>query len=365
MSSVWGNNIKISVFGESHGENIGVVIDAPPAGIKIDTEYILLQMSRRAPGLDDTATKRKESDFPKIISGVKNGITTGAPLTAIIENSDSHSKDYSELEIKPRPSHADYAAHIHYGGFEDVRGGGHFSGRLTAPIVFAGSLLRIYLKQMGITIGGHIERIGNVTDERFSPAFIDEKELNCLSGKTFAVRNEITEQKMRNEILSAAKNGDSVGGILEIAVTGIDAGFGNPMFNGVENVISSAVFGIPAVKGIEFGDGFDFAKGHGSNSNDEMYIENGKVKCKTNHCGGITGGITNGMPIIFRVAFKPTPSVSFAQNTVNLKLMQNDTLTVKGRHDPCVVPRALAAVEAMTAIAVVDLLKEVPFIATV
>lgn len=358
MASSLGDKIKVSVFGESHGPAIGMVMDSPPAGIKIDFTALWRELDRRAPGNDPTATKRKEADMPEFISGLKDGVTTGAPLTAIIKNTSQRSKDYSELEIKPRPSHADYAAHVHYGGFNDVSGGGHFSGRLTAPLVIAGAILKQYLKTKGITIGGHILRIGSVEDQHFDPVNVTAQELEMLSTR-FPLIEPSAEEKMRSEVAFAAKRGDSVGGIIEIAVTGINAGFGGPMFDGVENIISKAVFGVPAVKGIEFGLGFGFGSAVGSKVNDPLTLEDGKVVCKTNNCGGITGGITNGMPIIFRCAIKPTPSISMIQETVDLEKREDTILEIKGRHDPCIVPRALPAIEAVTAIAVANLLQEV------
>lgn len=359
MASFLGDKIKVSVFGESHGPAIGMVMDSPPAGIKIDFAALRQELDRRAPGNDPTATKRKEADIPEFLSGLKDGVTTGAPLTAIIKNTSQRSKDYSELEVKPRPSHADYAAHVHYGGFNDISGGGHFSGRLTAPLVIAGAILKQYLKTKGITVGGHILRIGSVEDRHFDPVNVSAEQLDEIKTRTFPLNDASLEEKMRSEVALVAKNGDSVGGVVEIAVTGINAGFGGPMFDGVENIISKAVFGVPAVKGIEFGDGFSFGSAVGSKANDPLTIKNGKVVCKTNHCGGITGGITNGMPIIFRCAIKPTPSISMMQETVDLEKMANTTLEIKGRHDPCIVPRALPAIEAVTAIAVANLLWEV------
>lgn len=358
MASVIGNKIKVSVFGESHGPAIGMVMDSPPAGLKLDFEEIYRELSRRAPGNDPTATKRKEPDIPEFLSGLKDGVTTGAPLAAIIRNTSQHSKDYSELERKPRPSHADFAANIHFGGFNDIAGGGHFSGRLTAPIVIAGAILKQYLKTKGITIGGHILSIGKEKDTPLDPVAVSGEELERLSRLSFPVINANAEAKMRNEVAQAAEIGDSVGGVLELAVTGISAGFGGPMFDGVENIISKAVFGIPAVKGIEFGDGFNISSLRGSQANDGMRYENGKVVCTTNHSGGITGGITNGMPIIFRTALKPTPSISLSQQTVDLYDKSNTTLSIKGRHDPCIVLRALPAIEAVTAIALSNLLDE-------
>lgn len=358
MSSVIGNKIKVSVFGESHGPAIGMVMDSPPAGLKLDFEEISRELARRAPGNDPTATKRKEPDIPEFLSGLKDGVTTGAPLAAIVRNTSQHSKDYSELMCKPRPSHADYAANIHFGGFNDISGGGHFSGRLTAPIVIAGAILKQYLKTKGITVGGHILSIGKEKDSPLDPVSVSGEKLERLSRLPFPVIDVAAEERMRNEVAQAAEAGDSVGGVLELAVTGVPAGFGGPMFDGVENIISKAVFGIPAVKGIEFGDGFGISSLRGSQANDGMRYEKGKVVCTTNHCGGITGGITNGMPIIFRTALKPTPSISLSQETVDLCEKSNTSLNIKGRHDPCIVLRALPAIEAVTAIALSNLLDE-------
>ena len=359
MASVIGDKIKVSVFGESHGPAIGMVMDSPPAGLTLDFDEIRRELSRRAPGNDPTATKRKEPDVPEFLSGIKGSVTTGAPLAAIIRNTSQRSGDYENICAKPRPSHADYAAGVHFGGFNDVSGGGHFSGRLTAPIVVAGAILKQYLKTKGIYIGGHILSIGAAKDTRFDPVDITADRLCRLSSLSFSVIDPAAEEKMRSEVSAAAKDGDSIGGVLELAVTGIRAGFGGPMFDGAENIISKAVFGIPAVKGIEFGGGFALSEMRGSLANDSMeYNKDGKVFCKTNNNGGITGGITNGMPIIFRVAIKPTPSIAKAQNTVDTVTGNNTVLEIKGRHDPCIVPRALPAVEAVTAIAVANLLSE-------
>lgn len=359
MSSVIGKKISVSVFGESHGPAIGMVMDNPPVGVSLDIDYISEQMARRAPGKDSTSTPRKESDLPEFLSGIKNSLTTGAPLTAIIRNTNTRSVDYESLMRCPRPSHADYAAAVHYNGFNDVAGGGHFSGRLTAPLVTAGSILRLYLKSKGIEIGGHICQIGRVMDTRFDPISVDPSSLVSLSKSNFALLDTSKESEMRSEVEAARLDNDSIGGMVEIAVTGLPAGLGGPMFDGAENIISKAVFGIPAVKGIEFGDGFALCSMRGSEANDQMYMNDGKVACRTNHNGGITGGITNAMPLIFRVAIKPTPSISKEQETVDLKAGKNVPLTIHGRHDPCIVPRALPAIEAVTAIAVANLLSEV------
>ncbi len=358
MSSQIGDRIKVSVFGESHGKAIGMVMDSPPAGLTLDFEEIERELSRRAPGNDPTATKRKEPDKPIFLSGIKNGVTTGAPLAAIIENTSQKSSDYDELSFKPRPSHSDYAAFVHFAGYNDISGGGHFSGRLTAPLVIAGAILKQYLKTKGIVIGGHILNIGSAFDQRFDPVNVSKEELLSLSGRSFAVLDPTAEEKMRNEVSLAAKDGDSIGGSVEIAVTGLAAGYGSPMFDGAENIIAKAVFGVPAVKALEFGAGSLLSQMRGSEANDQIYIKDGEIRHKTNFSGGILGGITNGMPLIFRAAIKPTPSISKKQETVDLLEGKNTTLEIKGRHDPCIVPRALPAIEAVTAIAIANLINE-------
>lgn len=356
MSSTYGEKIKISVFGESHGNGIGVVIDGLPAGVKIDMDSVLVQMSRRAPGKDKTATPRKESDLPKVLSGMFGDTLTGAPLCAVIENTNTRSGDYGNLLSCPRPGHSDYTAFVKYNGANDIRGGGHFSGRITAPIVFAGSICRQILAQKGIKIAAHINSIGNVADEPFNPVSIDDALIDRLNVSSFALVDNSVEEKMRNEVEDARMSLDSVGGTIECAVTGIEAGIGEPMFDGVEGVIAKAVFGVPAIKGIEFGKGFELSKMRGSQSNDSFRYKDGKVVTESNNCGGILGGITNGMPIIFRAAVKPTPSISQKQKSVDLQKKENTELEVHGRHDPCIVPRAVPVIEAVTAIAISNLM---------
>ena len=356
MSSTYGDKIKISVFGESHGNGIGVVIDGLPAGVKIDMDSVLVQMSRRAPGKDKTATPRKESDLPKVISGMLGDTLTGAPLCAVIENTNTRSGDYGNLLSCPRPGHSDYTAFVKYNGANDIRGGGHFSGRLTAPIVFAGSICRQILAQKGIKIAAHINSIGNVSDETFNPVSIDDALIDRLNESSFALIDNSVEEKMRDEVEDARMSLDSIGGTIECAVTGIEAGIGEPMFDGVEGVIAKAVFGVPAIKGVEFGKGFELSRMRGSQSNDSFRYVDGKVVTETNNCGGILGGITNGMPIIFRAAVKPTPSIAQKQKTVDLQKKENSELEVHGRHDPCIVPRAVPVIEAVTAIAIANLM---------
>lgn len=356
MSSTFGDKIKISVFGESHGNGIGVVIDGLPAGEKIDLDKVYAQMARRAPGRDKTATARKESDIPNILSGMLGDTLTGAPLCAVIENTNTRSADYGNLLAAPRPGHSDYAAYVKYSGANDIRGGGHFSGRITAPIVFAGAVCRQLLEKKGVKIAAHIKSIGGVNDDGFDPTSIGSELMDRLSGSSFSLINTEAEEKMRAEVESAKAELDSVGGVIECAVTGLGAGFGDPMFDGVEGVIAKAVFGVPAVKGIEFGAGFESARLRGSQNNDPFRMENGKVVTETNNCGGILGGITDGMPIVFRAAIKPTPSIAQRQRTVNLQKAQNAELEIKGRHDPCIVPRAVPVIEAAAAIAIINLI---------
>ncbi|MBQ5440227.1 MAG: chorismate synthase [Clostridia bacterium] len=357
MGSFFGDKIRISVFGESHGTAMGVIIDGLPAGEEIDMNEVYVQMQRRAPGGDKTATPRKEADFPEVLSGMLNGKTTGAPLAAVIHNTNTRSSDYGNLISSPRPGHADYTAYLKYGGCNDIRGGGHFSGRLTANIVFAGAVARQILKRKGITIAAHIYSIGNAYDAPFEPCGITDELTDKLNKSKFALVNDDCENSMRELVEAARLDGDSVGGIIECIIQGMPKGVGDPMFNGVENVISAAVFGVPAVKGIEFGSGFSGTLKRGSENNDEFYYdEQGNIRTYTNNHGGALGGITSGMPIIFRAAVKPTPSVSVEQKTVNLQTGENTTVVVKGRHDPCIVPRAVPVIEAAAAIAVINVL---------
>ncbi len=357
MSSTWGENIKISIFGGSHTQAIGVVMDGLPAGETVDMEAVLTQMARRAPGKDKSSTQRKESDTPQILSGMLDGVLTGAPLCAMIANTNQNSKDYSGLKITPRPGHADYTAHIRYNGANDIRGGGHFSARLTACLVFAGAVCRQILAKKGITIGAHVYSIGNCADTPLDPVNVTADQLQDLASRYFPTVNPAAETAMRELIEEKRLVQDSIGGVVECAVTGMPAGIGDPMFGGVENVLAHILYGIPAVKGVEFGDGFAVANHCGSENNDAFYYgENGNVRTRTNHCGGILGGITTGMPLVFRAAFKPTPSIARQQDTVNLQTGKNDTLSIVGRHDPCVVPRAVPVVEAAAAIALLDML---------
>ena len=354
MSSTYGEKIKISVFGESHGGGIGVVIDGLPAGEAIDFDAVLAQMARRAPGRDKTATPRKESDTPRVLSGMLGGVLTGAPLCAVIENTNTRSQDYGDLLAKPRPGHSDYTAYIKYHGANDIRGSGHFSGRITAPLVFAGAVCRQLLERRGIQIAAHIQSVGSIHDKPFDPVAVPSALIKRLSASSFALIDESAEEPVRAEIEAARLAQDSVGGTIECAVTGLPAGVGEPMFDGLEGAIAKAVFGVPAVKGIEFGAGFALAAMRGSRANDAFCYQNGHVVTETNHCGGILGGIANGMPLIFRCAVKPTPSISQPQKTVDLQTGENTVLTIHGRHDPCIVPRAVPVIEAVTALAIIN-----------
>lgn len=355
MSANWGTNIELSLFGESHGKAIGIVIGNLPAGIKLDMNAIRKDMQRRAPGQNKMSTARKEADEVEIISGLLDGMTTGAPLVGMIYNNDQHSKDYSYLKELMRPGHSDYPAYKKYHGFNDVRGGGHFSGRLTAPIVFAGAIAKQILAAKEIYVGAHIQSIKDVEDERFD-VNVSESTLEKLFIKQYPTINDEVFMKMQEVIEEARLNQDSVGGMIECAIINVPAGIGNPFFDSIESHLSQLLFSIPAVKSVSFGLGEKITQLYGSEANDSYYYDNDIVKAKTNHNGGILGGISNGMPIIFRVGIKPTPSISKKQNTVNVKTNENTVLEVKGRHDPCIVPRAIVVVEAMAALGILDII---------
>ena len=352
MSSTYGDFLKLSIFGQSHGPAIGMTMDGIPAGLPVDEEKLQQFLARRAPGFGDYATSRKEEDQPKFLSGVLDGYTCGAPIAAMIRNSNTRSGDYDNLRDSPRPGHADYTAQIKYGGFQDAAGGGHFSGRLTAPLCIAGGLCRQWLEECGIQVHAHIAAIGGVRDDAMDPMNpqipdTDEK---------FPVINPAMGEAMRQRIAQAKLEGDSVGGIVECAVTGLPVGLGEPMFGGCESKLAQIIYGIPAVKGLEFGLGFASAELTGSINNDPFTVVDGAIKTTTNNAGGILGGITNGMPLTFKVAFKPTPSIAKSQQSVSLSRNCAGLLKVKGRHDPCIVPRAVPVVEAAAAIAVFDMI---------
>ena len=354
MSSEFGTLIKISVFGQSHGKAIGVVIDGLPAGETVDTEELQAFLNRRRGGGSPLSTARKEGDVPVFLSGLENGRTCGAPLCAVIENADQHSSDYAGLTDTPRPGHADFTAAVKWGGAADMRGGGHFSGRLTAPLCIAGGIAKQILSRRGIHVGAHLSSVGTEQDDVF-PLHPTADLFDTVAAKAFPVLSDEAGARMQEAILAARSEGDSLGGIVECAAIGLPAGLGDPMFDGMESRLAAALFGIPAVKGVEFGAGFGVAGLYGSQNNDPFYFDaDGKVKTSTNHAGGILGGITTGMPMVFRVGVKPTASISQNQQSVNLQTGENQILSVHGRHDPCIVPRAVPVVESAAAIALMN-----------
>ena len=352
MKNTFGQSVALTIFGESHGAAVGAVIDGLAPGISVNENFIKSQLDLRRP-YGKISTPRVEEDEFEILSGIYNGKTTGTPLCIIIRNKNTKSKDYSELENKPRPSHADYTGDIKYRGFEDPRGGGHFSGRITAAIVAAGAIVIDALKNKGITIGTHIKSCGNISDRDFSDI---EKDIKILGNEKFAVLDGNAAEKMIEKIEKAAEEKDSVGGILETAISGLPAGVGEPWFDSFESVLAKGLFAIPAVKGVEFGLGFEFANTTGSRSNDPFIIKNGEIKTETNNNGGINGGITNGMPVIFRTVIKPTPSIFREQKTVNIKTGEETMLTLTGRHDPAIFHRARVVVDSIAAFTAADLL---------
>ena len=390
MSSSYGKKIKLTIFGQSHSKAIGMTLEGIPAGKKIDMDRLNSFMQRRAPGNNAYSTPRKEADRPEFLSGVVGDVTCGTPITAVIMNTNTRSKDYDILKNIPRPGHADYTGFVKYGEDRDYTGGGHFSGRLTAPMCIAGGIIIQLLEEQGIYICSHIASIGNIHDEGdivdygFNSCLRDvagkqsvgddvrtgvteegssnEQNRTCdnnlwrnkIAEKEFPVIDDAQGEKMKAYIAEKKSLGDSVGGVIECAVLGLPAGIGDPMFDGMENRIAQAVFGIPAVKGIEFGNGFESATLTGSQNNDEFCIKDGKIQTLTNNCGGILGGITDGMPLVFRAAFKPTPSIAKEQRSVRLDTMEETVLSVPGRHDPCIVPRAVPRVEAAAALAIYD-----------
>lgn len=357
MSSEFGKLLKVSVFGQSHGKAIGVNIDGLPAGESINMDALYAFIARRRPGKDPLSTARKEKDVPVFLSGIENDITCGAPLCAIIENQDAHSPDYQSLADRPRPSHADYTAWAKWNGHADMRGGGHFSGRLTAPLCIAGGIAKQILARRGIHVGAHLASVGQINDATF-PLHPTAELFDSVAAKYFPVIDDQAGKQMQELILRAKDSLDSVGGIVECAAIGLPVGLGDPMFDGIENRLAAALFGIPAVKGVEFGLGFTSARLFGSENNDPFTIENGTITAATNRAGGILGGITTGMPVTLRTAIKPTPSISQSQRTVSLSGKTPEELVIPGRHDPCIAHRAVPVVEAVTAIVLLDLLLE-------
>ncbi len=366
MANIYGNNIQLAIFGGSHDPEIGMTLTGFPAGVRLPEAELLAFMARRAPGQGPWATARKEPDIPVFTAGVteetaedgkKVYVTDGNPMRAVIVNQNQRSGDYASLSDTPRPSHADYPARMKFGDTVDLRGGGKYSGRLTAPLCIAGAFCLTYLRERGIEIGAHIQQIGAVKDMPFARLCVDKETLHTPAARPFPVLDPEAGEAMRGEIECARMTGDSVGGSVECAVTGLPVGLGDHPFEGMEGRISSILFSIPAVKAVAFGDGFDFVTGYGSTHNDPYCVDaDGAIRTKTNHCGGIVGGMSTGMPVIFSCAFKPTPSIGVEQDTVSLSRRENTILTVKGRHDPCIVPRAVPVVEAAAAVAVVDMM---------
>ena len=352
MKNTFGNSVSVTLFGESHGSAIGAVLDGLAPGIPVDESLIARQLTLRRPA-GDTGSARREADRFSLVSGVYNGMTTGTPLCILIPNEDTDSAPYHALGGVARPGHADYTAQCKYHGFQDPRGGGHFSGRLTAPLVAVGAVAISALRARGIHIGTHILRCGGISDRSFRDMHTDIEALNQMD---FAVLDEHAKQMMQQAIAAAAAEKDSLGGVLETAVTGVPAGIGEPWFDTVESLLSHALFSIPAVKGVEFGAGFAMADGCGSRYNDPFSVENGRIITQTNHNGGVNGGITNGMPLLFRCAVKPTPSIGKEQQTVDYLHCENRTITITGRHDPAIVHRARVVVDSLTAIVLCDLL---------
>ena len=356
MSSVFGHQLKLSLFGESHGPAVGMTLDGFPAGFVFDPADLAADMARRAPGTDDLVSSRREPDEPEILSGVLNGRTTGQPITCIIRNRGQQPEDYGDGPDLVRPGHGDYTAHVRCHGYEDWRGGGHLSGRLTAPLVFAGALCAQYLARQGVTVGAHAEALGGLRDRRFTPG--DQTAFPALRRMRIPVLTDGLEQRMAEAIRTAKADGDSLGGVVECMACGLPAGLGAPFFDSVESQLAHLLFSIPAVKGVEFGEGFGFASMRGGEANDPLRMLDGRVDFRSNHSGGVQAGITNGMPLVFRLCVRPTPTIRKTQQTVSLRRMENAELTAAGRHDPCILPRVIPVVEAAAALVLLDLWKE-------
>lgn len=356
MSAVFGQWLRVTIFGQSHGEAVGAVVDGFPAGMTVDTEALGRMMRRRAPGQSPLSTPRAERDEPEFLSGILNGVTTGQPICLIIRSENQRSVDYGDGPDLLRPGHADYTGHVRYFGHEDSRGGGSFSGRLTAPVTAVGALCLQWLSEHGVTVASHISRLGELEDLPIANA--NAEELAALSAMRLPTLRPGLSGEMEEAILAAKRDGDSVGGAVTCRVDGLPAGMGAPFFDSAESVLSHLLFSIPGVKAVSFGDGFDFARRRGSEMNDTFCLADGQIRTATNHSGGINGGITNGMPLLFTCAVRPTPSIAREQKTVSLRRMEETTVSVGGRHDPCILPRVCPVVEAMAAIGLMDLWKE-------
>ena len=356
MSCSWGDTLRVEIFGASHAAAVGVTARGLPAGESVDLEALQRFLERRAPGQSALSTARKETDRPRFVSGLQDGALDGAPLTALIDNGDRRSADYEQLRDVPRPGHADYTARVKYGADFDMRGGGPFSGRMTAPLCVAGGICLQLLARRGVRVAAHIAEIGGVADAPFDPMGADEKTLDALGARELPVLDPEAGERMRAAILAAAAEGDSLGGVVECMVTGLPAGLGGPLFEGLEGKLAAMIFAIPAVKGADFGAGFGAARLRGSENNDAFRVKDGEIVTKSNRAGGVLGGISNGMPLLFRAAFKPTPSIAKPQQSVKLSMLEETELVVSGRHDPCIVPRAVPVVEAAAAIVLLDAL---------
>ena len=356
MSASFGTKLQLKLFGEAHGEAVGMVLAGLPAGEEVNLQQLQQFLARRAPGLAPWSTARKEADLPQFLAGLNNNITDGAPLMVSITNTDAKSSDYEKIKHIPRPGHADYAAWLRYGADVDLRGGGRFSGRLTAPLCVAGGICLQILARKGIKIGAHIQEIAGITDTSFDSLKLSAETLYLAGQKNFPVLDTQAGERMIDAIMAAKEDGDSVGGIVEGAAIGLPGGLGGPLFAGLESRLAAALFAIPAVKGIEFGAGFAAARLKGSENNDAFYLQDGQVACRSNNAGGILGGISTGLPLIVRIAFKPTPSIAKTQSSVNLQTMAEAELNINGRHDPCIVPRAVPVVEAVMALVLLDVL---------
>lgn len=351
MSSVYGTLLQVSIFGQSHGPAVGVVLDGLPAGLPLDLERLQAFLDRRAPGRSPWTSSRREPDRLEVLSGLLAGRTCGAPLAMLLQNADPRPADYAAQEALPRPGHADYPASVKFGGFQDTAGGGHFSGRLTAPLCAAGGVCLQALEQAGIRVGAHLLSVGPVEDPAFDPL---APELDALQGRAFPARGDQAAAAMQRAILQAAEQGDSLGGVIECAATGLPVGLGEPLFGGLENRIAQAVFAIPGVKGLEFGSGFAGARSRGSENNDAYYMDGSRVQTRSNRAGGILGGLATGMPLVLRAAVKPTASIALPQQTVDLATGRSACLELRGRHDPCIAPRAVPCVEAAVGLALYD-----------
>ena len=352
MSGTWiGNRLRLSIFGQSHAPAVGMTLDGLPAGIALDREELQAFLDRRAPGRNDWSTPRREEDVPEFLCGLKDDVTCGAPVTALIRNRNIRSRDYDSLKTLPRPGHADYTAQLRYHGFQDAAGGGQFSGRLTAPLCVAGGIALQELCRRGVAVMARLVQVGTVRD--------DSAFLAPVSDRAFPAVSDEAAMRMREAIRQAAEDSDSLGGVIECVVTGFPGGLGGPLFDGIEGRLSQMLFAIPAVKGVEFGAGFRSAALKGSDNNDPFFVTGeGKIETLTNNAGGILGGISDGMPIVFRLAVKPTPSIAKPQQSVNLETLRPETLEIHGRHDPCIAPRAVPVTEAAAALVLLDLLLE-------